>query len=222
MDAAKNFAKGTLTAGIDADDTSLTLDTGQGARFPAVSFNAVIWNSTDYPDPADDPGVEVVRVTAIATDTLTITRAQEGTSASEHSSAGKTYQLIAPFTAKTLSDILPSARTGDNYAVVTPEDLQIEAAMILTLVAGLSLHLQGGGMNLNMASGEVALGDPDGNNSGVAVRANDNTGLVSFQGLLGTNQSASASSLGTVTGKIPIHDLAGDLVGYLPLYGSIT
>lgn len=107
MDAAKNFAKGTLTAGIDADDTSLTLDTNEGLRFPAPPFNAVIWNVTDYPDPADDPDVEVVRVTAISTDTLTITRAQEDTGAAEHSSLGKVYQLIAPLTAEVINDIGP-------------------------------------------------------------------------------------------------------------------
>lgn len=37
---------------------------------------------TNYPDPSDDPYVEIVRVTGISTDTLTVTRAQEGTSAS--------------------------------------------------------------------------------------------------------------------------------------------
>lgn len=221
MDAAKNFAKGTLTAGIDDTDTSLTVDTGQGLRFPATPFNAVIWDATDYPDPADDPGVEVVRVTAISTDTLTITRAQEGTDAGDHNSEGKTYQIIAPLTVKTFNDILPSTRSGDNYVLIVPGELQIEAPDLIN-VLGAAVNLAGGGVKLVLESGVAGLGDTLGDNTGVAVRANDNTGLVSFQGLLGTDQSASASSLGTVTGKIPVHDLAGDLVGYLPLYGSIT
>lgn len=105
MDQAKNFAKGTLAAGIDNVDTSLTVNAGEGARFPTPPFNAVVWGVTDYPDPADDPGVEVVRVTAIATDTLTITRGQEGTSGAEHNALGKTYQIIAPLTAKVINDL---------------------------------------------------------------------------------------------------------------------
>jgi hypothetical protein len=104
-DVAKNFAKGTLVAGIDDTDTELTVDTGQGLRFPATPFNAVIWNVTDFPDPADDPNVEIVRVTAISTDTLTITRAQEGTAAAEHNSEGKAYQIVAPLTAKVINDL---------------------------------------------------------------------------------------------------------------------
>lgn len=72
---------------------------------PSVPFNATWWNSTDYPDPSDDPSREVVRVTAIATNTLTITRAQESTSATAKNTAGKVYLLVAGLTAKTITDI---------------------------------------------------------------------------------------------------------------------
>lgn len=107
MDQAKNFAKGVMvTTGVDETTTSISVDTGQGARFPTAPFNAVIWNSTDYPDPADDPNVEVVRVTAKSTDTFTITRGQEGSAATPHDAAGKTYQIIAPLTAKVINDDL--------------------------------------------------------------------------------------------------------------------
>lgn len=70
---------------------------------PSVSFNAVWWNATDYADPSDDPNVEIVRVTAISTDTLTVTRAQESTSASTKNTAGKTYKMIAGLTAKAIN-----------------------------------------------------------------------------------------------------------------------
>lgn len=100
MDGIKNFAKATVSTGYNAAATSIVLTTGHGAKLPVTPFNAVWWNSTDYADPADDPNVEVVRVTAIATDTLTVTRAQEGTSASTKNTAAKTYKMIAPLTAK--------------------------------------------------------------------------------------------------------------------------
>lgn len=115
MDQAKNFAKGTLTVGIDDNDTVITLGAGEGLRFPATPFNGTIWNATDYPDPADDPAVEIVRVTSITGDDLTITRAQEGTAASEHNSLGKTFQFVAGLTAKTVNDISPAVnRISDN------------------------------------------------------------------------------------------------------------
>lgn len=107
MDAFKNFAKSTLASGITSGATSLSVASGQGARFPTVPFNAVIWEKTTYADPADDPNVEIVRVTAVATDALTVTRAQEGTSAVAHNTGGKTYGIIAPVTAKTLNTDVP-------------------------------------------------------------------------------------------------------------------
>src|SRR5215216_5966318 len=102
MDAIKNFAKATVFDG-NYDDTATEIDVvaSQGGRFPAAPFNAVWWNATDYPDPSDDPGVEIIRVTDVDADTLTITRGQEGTAAIEHNLAGKTYVLIAGMTART-------------------------------------------------------------------------------------------------------------------------
>jgi hypothetical protein len=64
----------------------------------------LIWfNSTDYPNPANDPNVEIVRVTNISGDTLTISRAQEGTSASSKNTVGKNYSLVLGITAKMIS-----------------------------------------------------------------------------------------------------------------------
>lgn len=103
LDNAKNFAKSTLASGIDNAVTSCDVASGEGARFPSVPFNAVVWNKTDYADPADDADHEVVRVTAISTDTLTITRAQESTSAANHNTGGKTYGIVAALTAKVIN-----------------------------------------------------------------------------------------------------------------------
>lgn len=108
IDNAKNGARATLAEGITAGATSIALASGHGARMPSVPFNAWIYNATDYAaDPHDDPGYEVVRVTAQSTDTLsTVIRAQESTAASAHNAAGKTYKLVAGLTARTISDEL--------------------------------------------------------------------------------------------------------------------
>lgn len=55
---------------------TLTVAAGHGARFPAVPFNATVWPAGAQPT-VDN--AEIIRVTARTTDTLTFSRAQEGT-----------------------------------------------------------------------------------------------------------------------------------------------
>jgi hypothetical protein len=84
VDALKNFAYGTvLTAPSPATSgTSLVLGSGQGALFPQPTtdgpFNVLLWPTGAQPTAAN---AEIVRCTARATDTLTIVRAQEASSA---------------------------------------------------------------------------------------------------------------------------------------------
>src|ERR1017187_8578044 len=119
LDAATNFARANLSTGYTSGATSIVLATGTGARFPAAPFNAVWYNSTDYGSPEDDPSVEMVRCTVISTDTLTVTRGQESTSAANHNTAGKTYTLSAGPTAKLLTDILGISITGSAASAAT-------------------------------------------------------------------------------------------------------
>lgn len=99
-DAHANFAYSTVaTAPSPATSgTSLTVASGDGALFPAAPFNATVWPAGSQPSSSN---AEIVRVTAVSTDTLTITRAQEGTSAR---SIGTGDQIAATITAKTLTD----------------------------------------------------------------------------------------------------------------------
>ena len=80
FDAHKNFAvTQVLTAPSPAiSGTSLVVSTGGGALFPAAPFNCVVYPSATYPL---NTSAEIVRVTSIVGDTLTIVRAQEGSSA---------------------------------------------------------------------------------------------------------------------------------------------
>lgn len=100
-DARKNFAYSTVaTAPSPASSgTSLVVASGEGARFPATPFNATVWPTDAIPDPTN---AEIVRVTDISTDTFTITRAQEGSSAR---SVAVGDQIAATITVKTLDDI---------------------------------------------------------------------------------------------------------------------
>jgi hypothetical protein len=104
LDAVANFIKLTLSQGYDQNATSIVLSSG-GSSLPSPSFNMTWWDSTDFPDPSDDPNAEIVRVTNVSGNTLTITRAQEGTAASTKNTAGKTYKLMLGITAKMITDI---------------------------------------------------------------------------------------------------------------------
>jgi hypothetical protein len=100
VDAHKNFAYSTVaTAPSPATSgTSLVVGAAEGARFPAVPFNATAGPIGVPLTPANS---EIVRVTARATDTFTITRAQEGSSARTIVVGD---QIFAAVTAKTLTD----------------------------------------------------------------------------------------------------------------------
>lgn len=120
LDIAKNFAKVQVSTGYGDGDTTIVLETGHGTKLPTAPFNAVWWNSTDFFDPSDDPNVEIVRVTDVTSDTLTVTRAQESTSASTKNTAGKTYRMIAGLTAKTINTDL-----SNNFLITKSKSFQI-------------------------------------------------------------------------------------------------
>lgn len=106
VDAHKNFAASTVaTAPSPATSgTSLVVATGDGTLFPTAPFNATVWPSGD----PTSSTAEIVRVTAVATDTLTIARAQEGTTAR---SIAAGWKIAATITNKTLADIEQAAGT---------------------------------------------------------------------------------------------------------------
>lgn len=79
--------------------TSLVVTAADGTKFPAVPFNATVWATGSNPTTAN---AEIVRVTAISTDTFTIVRAQESTSARTIVVGD---QIAATITNKTLTDI---------------------------------------------------------------------------------------------------------------------
>ena len=99
-DSHKNFAYSTVaTAPSPADTgTSLIVQAGKGTIFPAVPFNVTVWPTQVQPLTTN---AEIVRVTAISTDTFTIIRAQESSIAR---SIVVGDQIAATITTKTLTD----------------------------------------------------------------------------------------------------------------------
>lgn len=72
-----NNAFGTLNTGITDSDTTIVLNAGEGARFPSLSagdyFYATLIDTTN--------NLEIVKVTARSTDTMTVERGEDSTTA---------------------------------------------------------------------------------------------------------------------------------------------
>lgn len=124
-----NFAVSTVaTAPSPATSgTTLVVQAGDGAKFPTGSFNATVWPVNTQPTTAN---AEIVRCT-VTTDTFTITRAQEGSSARTIVVGD---QIAATITAKTLTDVETAVTTGDTASVATAEAFATAAVAALSTV----------------------------------------------------------------------------------------
>ncbi len=227
MDLAVNFAKSALASGITSGAGSLTLVAGGGVRFAVVPWNGVIYDSTSYSDPADDPAVEVVRCTLISTDTLTVTRGQEGTSAANHNTAGHTYTLVAGPTAKLLTDILGISITGSAAVSTTAtitDDISTNATMYpvwATATTGnLALKTSSTKLTYNPLTGALTA-------SG-AITANGFAGAtlvltapVSTDGAFATIANVGDTIVFGVESSVAAHTYTGSLA-YAALFGNAT
>lgn len=102
MDSVSNLCEVVVSGTYDATATAITLlptDPNLG-RIPTPPFDLLWFDTTHYPNPANDPKAEFVRVTAKPTsNTLTVTRGQQGTAGSTKDTAGATYVMVRAFTA---------------------------------------------------------------------------------------------------------------------------
>ena len=142
-DAHKNFPYSTVvTAPSPATSgTSMVLAAGGGALMPEVPFNMTVWPVSVQPLASN---AEIVQVTLIATDTLTIVRQQEGTSARTIVVGD---QVAATITAKSLTDMegnrLPTAdmRVKTGFGTLVIGDLEIATGKIYELEANSVLEI---------------------------------------------------------------------------------
>ena len=118
----KNNAFGTLAAGINDSITTIALTAGQGAKFPTTSsddyFYATLIDSSN--------NLEVVKVTTRSTDSMTVTRAQDNTSARAFIT-GDRFELRP--NAKVFEDILSESRdlNGAEFILDADGDTSITA-----------------------------------------------------------------------------------------------
>lgn len=105
-----NNASTTLSAGVGDSATSITV--ADGSVFPAISGSDYVYLTLEVDS---DPTLrEIVKCTARSGNTLTITRAQDGTSARTFSNADKCELRL---TAAGLNDVATQADTDTTYSV---------------------------------------------------------------------------------------------------------
>ena len=110
-----NNAFGTLASSISSSATTIALDSGQGARFPTLSSPDYFYGTLI--DTSNN--LEIVKVTARSTDSLTVTRAQDNTSARAFST-GDRFELRP--TAKLFEDIQTNARDLNGQELILDAD----------------------------------------------------------------------------------------------------
>lgn len=111
MDALANLAYGIVQTAPSPQTTgvSLVLQSGQGAQFPTAPFDVLMWPAGQQPLVGN---AELGRCTARTSDTLTLTRAQYGTT---NQAVAVGYQVCQPIDANLLSQL----------AALTPASQQV-------------------------------------------------------------------------------------------------
>lgn len=113
----KNNARSTLTEAISASDIVLIVT--DASVFPDTpEFVLTIWNKSRFPDPSDDSTTEIIKVTNINGNILTIERGQEDTSPRSHSSGHSIELLITAGQLKEISDAI-----GPTTSIQTPVEV---------------------------------------------------------------------------------------------------
>lgn len=116
-----NFAYSQLSIGINASATTIIVELGHGARFPAPTAGDYFYLTLENASLAR----EIVKVTARTTDTMTIVRAQDGTTALSWL-AGDTVALrlnAAAINTMVNNSVRKTSNTG---SAVVPTGLQSE------------------------------------------------------------------------------------------------
>ena len=144
-----NNGHSTLASSLSSSATSITVASGHGARFPSLTgseyFYATLIDSSN--------NLEIVKVTARSSDVLTVTRAQESTTARAYAIGDRVELRV---TAQGLVDIgTPTADSIINSMIAT--NAVNSDSIAANAVTASELNISGNG-----TSGQVLLSDGDG------------------------------------------------------------
>jgi len=181
-----NNASATLASSISTSSTSITVSTGQGALFPAITagtfFYATLTDSSN--------NLEIIKVTARTADIMTVTRAQEGTTARAYAAADKIELRI---TAAVMNNLVQL----DGAQTITGVKTFSTAPTFSTALAVAS---GGTGVTTSTGTGSVVLSTSPTLSSPILVTP----ALGTPTALVGTNITGTAAGLtaGTATNAV--------------------
>lgn len=93
----KNNAKTTITDNpLTAGALTIHFASSTGSKFPSTAFLATLYDAVTYPDPSDDPGMEIVKIDSVSGDIGTVNasgRGFAGTTAVQHAN-GSAFRLF--------------------------------------------------------------------------------------------------------------------------------
>ena len=190
-----NNAHSTLASGINTSATSITVASGHGARFPSLAgaefFFATLIDSSN--------NLEIVKVTARSTDVLTVTRAQESTSAASFSSGDRIELRI---TAAGLGELITPSNIVFTNTNSTFTKAQRGSTQTANATGSTTLDFDTYQNFVLTATGNVTLANPSTESigqSGVIILIQDGTGSRTLS--LGTDyETAGGAGLTISTG----------------------
>ena len=179
-----NNATSTLASGINASVTSLTVATGQGALFPTLSgdyFFCTLANTAGT--------VEIIKVTARSTDTFTIVRAQDNTSAASWITGDKVELRLVAASLNNLPKLDEANTFTAANAYGTPSSITLTSATGLPLTTGVT-------GTLGAANGGTGV-------------ANNSASTLTISGAFGTTLTVSGTTAVTLPTSGTLATLAG-------------
>jgi hypothetical protein len=149
-----NNSASTLATAINTTDTSVVVASGQGALFPAVSGSDFFFVTLESGSVR-----EVVKVTARATDTLTVVRAQQDTAAASWSIGAKVEQRLTKGTLDNFRQDGVVLVDADVANTITLDNLTQVTTRAIADTTG-TLAVSRGGTNLTASADDnVMVGD---------------------------------------------------------------
>ena len=200
-----NNAATTLASGITNVATSLTVAAGKGALFPTISgsdfFYATLANGSG--------GVEIVKVTARSTDTFTIVRGQDNTSAVAWNTGDKVELRV---TAAALGAMAQTANLPSTYVTsnVAGTGISVSGATGAVTVTntGVTSNVAGTGIGVSGATGAVTVT----NNGVTSVTAGTGISVSASTGGITITNTAPNVGSGTVTSVATGNGLSGGTI----------
>ena len=151
-----NLATTTLSSSVTAYATSI--DVTDGSVFPALSAGDFFYATLDTPPSA----TEIVKVTALSGNTLTVARAQDGTSATSHSSGATIALRLVAAVLESLRDNAGStytAGTGLSLSGTTFTNSSPDQTVSLTGSGGTTVSGTYPNFTVSSTSGSGSTGD---------------------------------------------------------------